>query len=200
MALSPRSCAGHGKLGYRSVAAQKPRQKGIRIVMDLNRLGNGERISGCSAILLFVFMLFRWYGVGISERPNLLPELRIFEDGGNAWQMLEVTPVVLVLVIVVTFGVMLWRLSGLDWQSSVSPGAVVASLGVLAALLILIRIVFPPHLGGEIGGFTFEATLKVGIFLALAAASGIAYGGYRAMREEGVASADSPRLASRNRA
>jgi hypothetical protein len=39
--------------------------------MGLDRLGNGERISGCSAILLFVFMFFSWYGLGISEQPNL---------------------------------------------------------------------------------------------------------------------------------
>jgi hypothetical protein len=45
-------------------------------------------------------------------------------------------------------------------------------------------------LGGEFEGFVFDATLRAGIFLSLAAACGIAYGGYRAMREEGVAFAD----------
>jgi hypothetical protein len=67
----------------------------------------------------------------------------------------------------------------------VSPGAIVCILGTLAVCLILIRIVFPPDLGGEVEGFTFEATLQVGIFLALAAACGIGYGGRRAMQEEG---------------
>jgi hypothetical protein len=154
------------------------------------RLSKGERISGGSAILLFAFMLFNWYGVGIVERPNLLFYLRIFEDGGNAWQTLEVTPVVLALVIAVTVGAAVRRLIGRDWEPPVSPGAVVFVLGALAGCLILVRIVFPPDLGGEVAGFTFEATLKAGIFLALAAACGIAYGGGRAMQEEGASFAD----------
>jgi hypothetical protein len=110
--------------------------------MDLGRLGNGEKISGCSAILLFVFMFFSWYGVGISEQPNLLPHLRLFEDGGNVWQTLGVTPIFLVTVIAITVGAALLRLSGLDWEPPVPRGSVVSILGGLAALLILIRIVF----------------------------------------------------------
>lgn len=158
--------------------------------MDIGRLSNSERISGGSAILLFVFMFFRWYGIGVAEKPSLLFDLRLFEDGGNAWQTLEVTPVVLALVIAVTVGVAVRRLIGRDWEPPVSPGAVVFVLGALAACLILIRIVSLPDLGGEIEGFTFVATLKVGIFLALAAACGIAYGGGRAMQEEGASFAD----------
>jgi energy-converting hydrogenase Eha subunit A len=154
--------------------------------MHINRLSNGEKISGGSAILLFVFMFFRWYGVGIAERPNLLGDLRLFEDGGNAWQTLEMTPIFLALVVAVTVGAAVRRLIGQDWEPGVSLGAVICLVGALAACLIMIRIVFPPDLGGKIDGFTFEATLEIGIFLALAAACGIAYGGRRAMREEGV--------------
>lgn len=62
----------------------------------------------------------------------------------------------------------------------------VLALGALAACLILIQIISPPDLGSEVKGFTFEVALKAGIFLSLAAACGIAYGGGRAMREEGV--------------
>lgn len=158
--------------------------------MDIGRLSNGEKIAGGSAILLFVFMFFRWYGLEITKRPNVLFDLRLLEDGGNAWQTLEVTPILLALVIVVTVGWTIRRLSGQDWKPPVSPGAVVCVLGALAAGLILIRIVFPPDLGGEIEGFAFDATLQAGIFLALAAACGIIYGGRRAMQEEGVSFVD----------
>ena len=154
--------------------------------MNIRRLSNGERISGGSAILLFVFMFFRWYGLRVGEQPNLLFGLRLFDDGGNAWQTLEVTPIVLALVIAVAIGAAVWRLIGQDREPRVSPGAAIFALGAIAACLILIRIVFPPDLGGEVEGFTFEITLKVGVFLSLAAACGIAYGGGRAMREEGA--------------
>lgn len=158
--------------------------------MRLGTLSGGERISGGSAVLLFAFMFFRWYG--ISVQSNLLSYLHLFEDGGNAWQTLDVLPVFLALVIAVTLGTALLRLSRLNWNPPVPLGAVVCVLGGLAALLILIRIVFPPGLGIEFEGlesegFILEVTLNAGIFLALVAACGIAYGGYRAMREEGVA-------------
>lgn len=162
-----------------------------RTVSDaLGKLSGGEKISSGSAVLLSVFMFFRWYGVGIFERPNLLMNLRLFEDGGNAWQTLEVTPIFLALVIAVTVGAALKRLIGQDREPPVPLNAVVCVLGGLAACLIVIRIVFPPDLGGELEGFTFEATLHAGIFLALAAACGIAYGGRRAMQEESTSSAE----------
>lgn len=44
--------------------------------------------------------------------------------------------------------------------------------------------------GVELDGLALEITLEAGIFLALASACGIAYGGHRAMREEGVSFAD----------
>jgi hypothetical protein len=154
--------------------------------MNMDRLSNGERILSGSAILLLVFTFFHWYGLEVSGRPGLLFYLRVSEDGGNAWQTLGVTPIVLGLVVAVTVGTAARRLIGQDWEPPVSPGAVVFVLGALAACLILIRIVFPPDLGSEIQGFTFEVTLKAGIFLSLAAACGIAYGGGRAMQEEGV--------------
>lgn len=158
--------------------------------MHMDRLSKGEWISAGSAVLLFVFMFFRWYGLGVDERPPLLFDLQLFEDGGNAWQTLDVIPIFLALVIAVALGAAARRLLGRDWELPVSPGALVCGLGVIAACLILIRIIFPPDLGGEFDGFTFSATLEVGIFVALIAACGIAYGGRQSMREEGVTFAD----------
>ena len=56
-------------------------------------------------------------------------------------------------------------------------------------LLILFRIVDPPTFG-SFGGVSVEATRNIGIFLGLIAAGGIAYGGYSAMREEGMTFGD----------
>jgi hypothetical protein len=163
-------------------------RKGEYIKID--RLNYGERISCGSAILLFIFSFLQWYDVDATERPNLLFDLRLIEDGGNAWQTLEITPIFLALVAAITAGAAIQRLIGRDWEPLVSLSAVICVLGGLAACLILIRIVFPPDLGGELEGFTFEATLQAGVFLAFAAACGIAYGGYRAMREEGISLAN----------
>ena len=40
--------------------------------MDVDKLNTGEKIAGVSAILLFVFMFFDWFGVEISGGGRLL--------------------------------------------------------------------------------------------------------------------------------
>jgi len=136
-------------------------------------------------------MFFNWYGFRSPEQPGgLLSYLSLFERERNAWQALELIPVLLTLVIVVTIGMALLRLSGLGWEPIAAAGVVVCALGGFAVLLILFRIVFPPDPGIELDGVRAEATLKVGIFLALAAGVGIAYGGYLAMREESISFGD----------
>jgi len=154
--------------------------------VSLGRFSSGDWVSGVSAILLFVFTFFEWYRLEASEQQsNLLIYLQLFDrEGGNAWQTLEVLPGILLLVSVFTVGVVLLRLLGLAWQPNVPPEALVCAVGSLAMLLILARIVFPPDLGDEVASATFEAVPQVAIFLALAAACGIAFGGYWAMKEK----------------
>jgi hypothetical protein len=154
----------------------------------LDRLRTGDAISFVAAILLFVLMFFQWYGtdVGQGGSGSSLEAVTFSVKGGNAWQTLEVAPIFLMLAIAVAVGAALLRLSGSDWKPSIPPGAAVCVLGGLAALLILIRIVSPPGLGGEVEGISYETSLGAGIFLALAAALGIAYGGWRTMRDEGT--------------
>jgi hypothetical protein len=148
------------------------------------RLRAGEFIYLVAAVALFVLMFFDWFGVEVDQGSLL--SLLVVSGGGNAWQTLEVIPIFLMLAIAVSVGAALMRLAGSDWKPAVPANAAVTVLGGVAALLILIRIVFPPGFSGSVGGGkSIEPTLEVGVFLALAAALGIAYGGYRAMREEG---------------
>jgi hypothetical protein len=163
----------------------------------------GEAISSIAAILLFVLMFLDWFGVSLEKGPSTLELLGPGWEGGNAWQTLGVIPLFLMLAIVVAVGVALLRISGSEWKPAIPPGAAVCVLGGLAALLILIRIVSPPEVGPETEGFLYEATVKLPVFLALAAALGIAYGGWRTMRDEGTTFAaigkklESPRRARR---
>jgi hypothetical protein len=156
--------------------------------MEADRLSTGEKISAVSAILLFVFMFFDWFGVEVSGVPGFSGDVT-GSGGGSAWDALDVIPIFLMLAIVVAIGVAVIRLTDADIEPPVSMNAVVAALGGFAVLLILYRIVSPPDFG-SFGGVTVDATLKFGIFLGLLAAAGIAYGGYSAMREEGMTFGD----------
>jgi hypothetical protein len=152
--------------------------------MEADRLSTGEKISAVSAILLFVFMFFDWFGVEVSGVPGFSGTVS-GSGGGSAWDALDVIPIFLMLAIVAAIGVAVIRLTDADVEPPVSLNAIVAGLGGFAVLLILYRIVSPPDFD-SFGGVSVDATLKFGIFLGLIAAAGIAYGGYAAMREEGA--------------
>jgi hypothetical protein len=147
--------------------------------MDADRLSLGEKIAGASAVLLFIFMFFDWFSVDVEGGL-------ISVDVGNAWDTLSVIPIILMLAIVAAVAVAVIRLTDAVFEPPVSMNAVVAILGALSALLILYRIVDPP--GTDVAGVDVGPAL--GIFLALIAAVGIAYGGYRAMQEEGASFGD----------
>lgn len=155
--------------------------------MEADRLSTGEKISAVSAILLFVFMFFDWFGVEISGVPGFSGD--VSGSGGSAWDALDVIPIFLMLAIVAAIGVAVIRLTDADIELPVSLNSIVAALGGFAVLLILFRIIFPPDFG-SFGGVEVDATLKLGIFLGLLASAGIAYGGYSAMREEGMTFGD----------
>jgi hypothetical protein len=156
--------------------------------MEADRLSTGEKVSAVSAILLFIFMFFDWFGVEVSGVPGFTGD--VSGAGGSAWDALDVIPIFLMLAIVVAIGVAVIRLTDADLEPPISLNAIVAALGGLAVLLILYRIIDQPGGGGDFGGVEVDVTLKLGIFLALVAAGGIAYGGYRAMQEEGMTFGD----------
>jgi len=156
--------------------------------MDLDRLSLGEKIAAVSAILLFIVMFFDWFGVEVSGVPGFSGTVD-GSGGGSAWDALDYIPIVLVLTIAAAIGVAVLRLSDSPYEPPIPANTIVAVLGAISVLLILFRIIDPPSFG-SFGGVSVDATLKVGIFLGLIAAGGIAYGGYSAMREEGMTFGD----------
>jgi hypothetical protein len=157
--------------------------------VEARRLSRGEKISAVSAVLLFILMFFDWFGAKVSDLPGFSGSIEASGGGGgSAWETLDVIPVFLMLAIVLAVGVAVVRLTDADLELRISLNAFVAAGGALAVLLILYRIIDPPGFG--IPGVAVDTTLQLGIFLALIAAAGIAYGGYSAMREEGLTFSD----------
>jgi hypothetical protein len=154
----------------------------------LDKLSPGEKVAGVSAILLFIFMFFfDWFGVKVSGVNGFSGT--ISGEGGSAWDALEFIRFVLLLTVIGTFVLVGLRLSDSAYEPSVPLSTVVTALGVISGLLILFRIIDPPTFA-EVGGISFDATLKIGIFLGLIAAGGVAYGGYSTMKEEGITFGD----------
>jgi len=150
------------------------------------RLRAGEAIALVAAILLFILMFFDWYGTKATTGAESLGGVVTGAGGGSAWDTLEVIPLFLMLAIVITVGAAILRLGGSDWKPAIPPAAAICVLGILASVLILIRIISPPGPPGTLSELAYESTLKLPIFLALAAALAIAYGGWRAMGADGT--------------
>jgi hypothetical protein len=112
--------------------------------LALDRLNKGDGISGISAILLFAFTFFHWYGVKAVNTSNLLFAVQAGGPGKSAWEALDYTPIFLLLTVVVTLAVVALRLANAPRGPRVPLNAVVMIFGVASVLLILYRIVDPP--------------------------------------------------------
>jgi uncharacterized membrane protein YhaH (DUF805 family) len=155
--------------------------------MEIDKLSTGEKVSAVSAVLLFIFMFFDWFGAkvsGVGGFSGEVPGAHV-----NAWQAFGVIDIILLIAIVCALGVAVIRLTDADLEPPVSLNTIVAALGALAVVLVLYRIIDPPG-GGHAFGVTVDVTRKLGVFLGLIASGGIAYGGYLAMQEEGVTFGD----------
>jgi len=154
--------------------------RGTKSGIELGRLGNGEQIATVSAILLFIFMFLDWFGLKDAG------ELQLFSVGHNAWEALDYISVVLGITIFIVLGIVALEFTAV-YRPPVYAYVLVAVLGTLSIMLIVYRIVDPPNFGSfrEVWGIiTIEGTVQFPIFLGLAAAVGIAVGGFLALWEE----------------
>lgn len=152
--------------------------------MDLNKLNQGEKIAGVAGIVLFISLFFAWYGGGSFSGTVNGVAVNVSGGGGSAsgWESLSFIDLIVALTAIVAIGSALLAASEGDAGLPVAASSVVTGLGALSVLLILFRIIDKPFDvpdGVDIG-------LKWGIFVALIAAAGVTYGGYRGMQEEGT--------------
>lgn len=173
-----------------SPARQKPRRaRRSRPGEILRRLRPGEAIAAGSAIGLLVVSFVDWYGSEVSGQAARIKLGGGAGAGGSAWQSLDVLPWFLLLASLVALGAAALALRGSHWRPAIPTSAAVAVLGGLATLWVLLRILFPPDFG-DLGGVPVNASVELGAWLGLAAAAGVAYGGYRAMGERGTSFSD----------
>jgi hypothetical protein len=150
--------------------------------MDLTRLTQGEKIAGVSGIALILFMfIFKWFGLkaGVGGFS--------FEGSQNAWHAYGWFIVFVLLVTgFAAIGLAAVKASDGEVGLPVAASAIVAGLGIISVLIIIISLISPPDLGADLSGTGIDHTRKIGVWLGLIAAIGIAYGGWRAMQEEGT--------------
>ena len=157
--------------------------------MDVTRLSQGQKIAAGSAIVLFIVMFFSWFGAPDSELTRFAEAAGV-DTSANAWQSFDFIDLILLLTVIVAVGGAALIASGNAANLPVPASTVTAALGAFSTLLVLYRIIDPPS----------DASRKFGVFLGLILAGAIAYGGWRAMEEEGTSFQDAAdRLSSGDR-
>lgn len=149
--------------------------------MDTSKISFGEMVAAASGAALILFMFLPWYGVG-GGSVDVPGSDSISTPGvnANAWEVLSYIDILLFLVAALAIALAVARAAdSMPGGLPAPPGTIVLAAGALAVLLVLFRIVSVP--GPDVEGF--EIGRKIGIFLSLIAAGGIAFGGYTAMNE-----------------
>ena len=161
--------------------------------MDINRLTLGERIAAASGVLLLIVMFLNWFGISegdlqagdlSGEEARDLTELALSqgltEDSTslnvNAWESFSFIDIILLLGIIAAVGFAVAKAASQSPRLPVPSSAIIAGLGILGTLLVLYRIIDPPY----------SLNREIFVFVGLILAAGIAYGGFRAMQEEGT--------------
>jgi hypothetical protein len=172
--------------------------------MDASRIRQGEMIAAVAAVALFVIMFLSWYSapdVGnqvdaaqaqidqmeeagvpdaqIEQAQNALDEAED-NSSANAWRSFDFIDIIMLVTIIAAIALAAISASATQVNLPVAMSAVVAALGILSTLLVLFRVIDPVE----------DADRAFGLFLGLIAAAGIAYGGWRAMQEEGTSFSD----------
>ena len=127
--------------------------------MDTSRMSQGQMIAGIAGVLLIIFLFLPWTGVeGVDESLS-------------GWEANN--PFDIILLITGLAGIATALGGGIELPGVTVDGAT-AVLGIVSAIGILwLLIDFPEGL-----------ERKIGIFLSLLAAIGVAYGGLTAAQDE----------------
>ncbi|MBV9193161.1 MAG: hypothetical protein JO168_03370 [Solirubrobacterales bacterium] len=139
----------------------------------------GEIVSAISALLLAVTMFaLAWYGVdGVPGRTARLVGTE------NAWQGLSVLRWLMLATIVAALAAAPLRLGGRSNGARPNTGALVMLLGTATSAVLIYRVLIALPSPDEV------VDQKLGAFLAVVWALGIAYGGLESLRDERAAAA-----------
>lgn len=149
---------------------------------EWGRVTPAVKIAAAGAVVLVVSLFLPWYGITL-EGP-FGSSLSGLDTTASGWEALELIDVLLFLAALVVIAVAAAQATGRELP--VPSGRVVAGAALLALALVLYRLIDTP--GPSVPAFLEAAGIDIGrrfgVFVALAAAVAMAYGGVRAAAGE----------------
>jgi len=131
--------------------------------MDLRRPRLGEVIAGVASAVLLVSLFLPWY-----DGPS---------GGVSAWKAFSVLDVLLLLTALMGIAVFLMAITQRVPAVPVATAALTASVGIIASVWVLLRVLFVPGPDGVL-----EREL---VWLGLLATTALTTGAWLSMRDEG---------------
>jgi hypothetical protein len=141
------------------------------------RLRKGALVTATSAIALAIVMFAtKWYGV--DEIPGRVATRGQVVHTENAWHGLTIVRWLMLATIAIALGSVLLHGSQRTHGSKTNTGALVAVLGAITAAVVIYRVLIDLPLPNSV------VDQKLGAFIGVLSAIGIAVGGYESMLEE----------------
>jgi hypothetical protein len=140
-------------------------------------VGHGELLSAASALALLVAMFaFEWFGVdGIPGRTASLAWAE------NGWHGLTLVRWAVLLTIAVALGAPLLHATQRSHRAKTNTSGAILVLGSLASALLIYRVLIDLPISDQV------VDQKLGAFIGLLCALGVALGGYEGVREDRTA-------------
>jgi hypothetical protein len=143
--------------------------------VELTRLRPGELIAAAGGVALLVVMFLDWYAAGgTTEVGGRDIEISV---GFNAWEAFGITDILLALAALTAIGLAVITATRRSPALPVAASVITATVGILATLLVLYRILNQP-------GPNEFIEVELPAFLGFLCALAIAAGGWRSMRDE----------------
>jgi hypothetical protein len=153
------------------------------------RLRRGELISAISALLLLILMFsLKWFGLAL--RPGPSAARSAISTAENAWNGLSLVRWLMLLTIIAALGSVVLHAKQRSHGTKTDTSLLITMLGTVNALLLTYRVLIDLPSPSQV------VDQKLGAYLGLLAAIGIAFGGHAAIREERARAA---RLVQRSR-
>jgi hypothetical protein len=154
--------------------ADSPSQTAVRRPPTLHQ---GELISALSALALLVLMFaLEWFGLAVTPSPSAYDAA--VSGAEDAWNGLPIVRWLMLLTIVVTLGSVVLHARQRTHGAKTDTSRWIAGLGTLTAVLVVYRVLIDLPSPRDV------VDQKLGAYLGMLAAIGIAFGGFVSIGEE----------------
>jgi hypothetical protein len=149
----------------------------LRVGLQPSRLRRGEILAGVSALALLVFVFaLPWYGLS-GEAARTAAPLGV-STSVNGWNGLTNLRWLMLLAIIAGLSLAVLQATQRAPALPVSVSVIATVLGGITVIALIDRVLI------DVPGPSGLVDRRVGAFLGLVSACGIAYGSFRSLREE----------------